>query len=826
MFLKTCILFGLLYFVLGNVNGQSKTVPKNPKDTGIVKVDSLKAAIVTASTRPHIKGDTLEYNTEYLKVPPNAVVEDLLRRLPGLQIDPDGTITYNGEKIKRLLVDGEEIFSDDPTMVTRNFDASKIARVQVLERKTDQAIFTGVDDGTRTKTVNLVMKESAKDGYFGKVEAGGNTVGYYNANGALGGFRDKEQFTALGLASNTGVLGFQGNSGSSPTQLSFLNGNNDALGASAGSGIPRFNAAALHYANTWKGPGDHLTASYQYSHFYTEPITVMQSLQQVPANVYGEYQKSQSVNQQDQHWLYATYECVLSPAKAFRFTFHGSSTKAENQLGSSETNMLNDTLVNSSGRTIRDNVSRRNVGGDASCRITLGKRPERDFSANIGAVEIDNTTSGYLYAINHFYATAPGIDIVDQRKQISNHSLSIDGSLGFTEPLWTGTVLALSYGLFRMTDDPLQGTYARGDGKYQTIVDSLSSHFSTETISQRASINLQGKTRRLSYTIGTDWIAYDCHQKDLLADSSLRIKYMNFAPRVFLTYNPNTTTSILLRYNAVTQQPSVAQLTPMTNNSDPLNITLGNPNLKPGLNQNIHLDFHHFRAWLINVGLNMSLTSNNISTKTTIDSLGRQISEPVNVNGGGSGGINLSVARKLFGFDIGFHGAGNYTRTVNFVNADFSRNDAYTGGGGMSVDKFVADKYSLQLSTNFTYFDQVSSINTAAPVRYWTQTHNSSLTLYLIRWFEVNTNASYTWQEKTSAFGSATSVLLWNAYVSRNFLHNKLVAKFQFNNMLNANAGISRTNTGNLNSESSTNILGRYWMVSAIYHFDKKFKKK
>src|SRR6185437_15171618 len=129
-------------------------------------------------------------------------------RLPGLQIAADGTITYNGQKIQRLLVDGEDIFGSDPTMVTRSFDASKISRVQILDRKSDQAIFTGIDDGSRTKTLNLVMKESAKDGYFGRAEAGGNTREYFNLNGALAAFHDKEQFTALGLSSNTGVLGF------------------------------------------------------------------------------------------------------------------------------------------------------------------------------------------------------------------------------------------------------------------------------------------------------------------------------------------------------------------------------------------------------------------------------------------------------------------------------------------------------------------------------------------------------------------------------------------------------------------------------------------
>lgn len=829
MFLKSSIFCLLLFFVLANVHGQSKIVPKNAKDTLPVKVDSLKAVIVTATLRPHMKGDTLEYNTERILMQPNAVVEELLRRLPGLQIDANGNITYNGEKIQHLLVDGEDIFGSDPTMVTRNFDASKIARVQILDRKSDQAIFTGIDDGTRTKTLNLVLKESARDGYFGKVEAGGNTAGYYNANGALAAFREKEQFTALGLASNTGITGFTSDAGGSYAGVSFLNGNADALGASAGTGIPRFEAAALHYANTWNGPGDHLTANYQYSYYYTQPVAATQTLQTEPDSVYGQDQRSQSTNQQDQHWVYAIYDWAPNVASAFRFTFHGSNSQGQNQFGSTGSSTFNDTLVNTSQRMIQDKVSRQNIGGDASWRIQIGKRPDRVFSVNAGATKVDITTNGYLYSLNQFYqpnGTIQSIDTVDQRKQIASHSLGIAGSLNYVEPLWKGAILGFSYGLSHTQDNPLQATFGRGDGKYQEMVDSLSSHFKTGAMSQRATVNLQGKAGHVSYTIGNDWIGYSYKQQDLIADSLLHVHYSNWAPRMLLNYTVNPATSFDFSYNAYTQQPSIAQLTPVTNNNDPLHITLGNPDLKPGFNQNFRFDIRRFKTWLMNLAFNMILSSNTISTKTTIDSLGRQISQPVNVNGGRTGGINFSLDRKILGFDAGLHAMGNYAQTVTYINADLSRNDAYTGGGGISLNKYVADKYSLQLNANFTWFDQVSSINTTAPVHYWTQSHQGLLTIYLIPDFEVGMSATYTWQEKTSAFTSSTSVLLWNGYVTRNFWHNKLVAKFQFNNILDANAGISRTNSGNINTQSSTNILGRYWMLSAAYHFDKKFKKK
>ena len=810
------------------MQGQTKDLPKKIKDTALPKSDSLKAVIVTATMRPRMKGDTLEYNTEHMQVPPNAAVEELLKRLPGLHVDPDGNITYNGEKIEHLLVDGQDIFGSDPTMVTRNFDASKIARVQLLDRKTDQAIFTGIDDGTRIKTLNLVMKESAKYGFFGKVEGGGDTKGYYSANGAFAAFRDREQFTALGLASNTGVLGF-GNGGGSMGSISFLNGNIDPLDASAGIGVPHFDAVALHYFNTWNGRQDDLNANYQYSRYFSQPVTRIQSIQTLPDSVYGQKQNNQSVNQQDQHWLYMVYNWTSNARSAFKLVVHGSNSQGENKLESEGINTINHSLMNVSERSIEDNVTKINVGGDVAWRVRIGRSTDRVFSAEASATKIDNTTNGYLYAVDQFYTSGAhlkNMDTIDQRKQIASHSLNIVTAINYVEPLWKGAVLDLSYRLSHTGDDPLQATYGRGGGKYQELVDSLSSHVKTELINQDVAVAIEGKLGFLNYIIYDDWLGYAYMQRDMMTDSLLRLHHSNLAPRMILRFSPGATTEIKFNYFASTPQPSVAQLTPVANNSDPLHVTIGNPGLKPGFSQDFRLDLRRFSTWLVNISFNMALMNNSISTKTTTDSLGRQISQPLNVGGGRTAAINFSVNRKVLGIDAGVYGTGTWARSVTFVNADLSQNDAYSGGGGISLNKYVPDKYGLQVRTNFTYFDQVSSVNTGAPIHYWTQNHQGSATLYFIRGFEVNTNVNYTWQEKTSAFGSNTSVLLWNVYVSRNFLHNKLVARFQLNNLLNQNSGVSRSNVGNVNTQSSTNILGRYWMFSLAYHFDKQFKKK
>ena len=774
-----------------------------------------------------MKGDTLEYSTEGIRLKPNAAVEELLGRLPGLQIDPSGNITFNGEKIQKLLVDGEDLFSTDPTIVTKNFNADMIARVQVLDRKSDQAAFTGIDDGNRTKALNLILKESSKKGYFGKVEAGADPQGTYNANGMLGSFKGREQFTALGLASNTGALGFNGNTGDPQSRLNVLNWTGDALGASAGAGIPRVAAMGLHYANSWDGKQDHVFGNYQFGHLYTQPVTVSRTVQTLPDSIYTQDEQSQSLNSQDQHLYYGTYDYVPDSLSALKLNFNGLNLQGQNQFNSTGSSSFNDTLVNSSVRTIRSQVDNQNLGGSLLWRSRARKKTGRSFSVIVGLNKTDNTTSGYLYAVNRFFQPGGRLlsaDTIDQRKQIRTNGVNLNAGLNFTQPLWKNVLLGVGYGVSRNDNDFLQYTWNKGDGKYEDFIDSLSTHYRGVTLTQNALMNLQGKSAHFTYTIGSNIVWYDYRQRDLLTDSNLRYRYVNFAPIAVMRYIVDPFTSFNFNYTASALQPSIAQLQPVKNNNDPLHIVLGNPDLRPSLVQNFGIWFRRLKPFVLNLNLNFGVTNNSISTKTYTDSLGRQISQAVNVGGTQNAVMNFSIIKKLvpLGVDAGFHAVAMYSRSVNYIDADLSRNDNYTSGGGFSLAKNVPDRYSVSINTNFSYFYNRSSVNVAAPTHYWAQNHYGQLSIFPFRGFEINTNANYTWQQKTGSFGNATSVLLWNGFVSQNFLQNQLTMRVSINNILDRNAGISRSNVGNTNSETTTNIMGRYWMLSGIWHFTHK----
>ncbi|RZM22131.1 MAG: carboxypeptidase regulatory-like domain-containing protein, partial [Pedobacter sp.] len=216
------------------------------------------------ATAIKIKGDTTEYNAGSYNITPNSKVEDLLKQLPGMQIDKDGKITAQGKAVNKVLVDGEEFFGDDPTLVTKNIRADMVDKVQLYDKKSDQATFTGIDDGERAKTINIKLKEDKKSGYFGKVEAGGGTDKFYQGQAMLNIFKNKERISAYGITGNTGVTGLgwedAGKYGSASMGMGdggemYFTSSGDDFGSwngrYDGQGIPSARTGGAHYENKW-----------------------------------------------------------------------------------------------------------------------------------------------------------------------------------------------------------------------------------------------------------------------------------------------------------------------------------------------------------------------------------------------------------------------------------------------------------------------------------------------------------------------------------------------------------------------------------------------
>jgi hypothetical protein len=792
------------------------------------KIDSLQAVVITpGDLRPHFRRDTVEYNTTHIRMNTNANVEEMIGRLPGLQVDLDGNITYNGQKIQRVLVDGQELFGSDLTIATRNLNADMIAKIQVLDSKSKEAQFTGIDDGQRTKTLNLILKEDSKKGYFIKTGVSAEGKRYYDVNGILGSFNRKQQVMVLGLASDIGSMGFNGVSGGLGTGLYLGSGVNDALDASAGTGIPKAIGGAAHYSNDWGVYGDHADGYYRYGHMFTRPFSNSLTEQVLPDSIYAQNQERSSVNKIDEQVFESHFSYNIDSFSAFQFTLRGGNSQGRNQLNSTSSGSFNDTLVNNNLRDIRSDVTSQNWYGDMMWRIQGRRRRERVFSilANISD-QMDNT-GGYLYSVNNFFQSHASLlssDTVDERKSILIDGFNLNTYMSFVEPVWKNTVLGLRYGITLNKSQTEQSTFDRGDGKYQELIDSLSSRYRDIFTTQRGTLNLQGQSKTFTYVLGADLLQYNYRENNLWNETVLKYHYLNFAPRVKATFNPNPSSGYSFEYSSTTQLPSVLQLQPTKNNNDPLHITLGNPNIRPSYSHFLGFNFHRGKSIRYTVGFTLGLVNNSISTKIYTDSLGRQVSQATNADGSGNGSLYFYLNTKLkpLGMDVGFTDKFSFGRMVNYVNNLLSKNDSYGVDFGFSLAKYVANVYNFRIVTNFLYTTTSSTINTGLKTSYWSQLHTAQLGFFPWKNWEINTNANYTWRQKTSIFDNHNSVLLWNAFLSRNFVDNRLTARLAINDILGQNAGITRSIAANQVSQTTSNMIGRYWMLSVLYRFTKK----
>ena len=786
------------------------------------RADTLTPVIVTPRTLvPRLRGDTLEYNTAHIKTRINATVEELLYRLPGVQVDQDGNITVNGLKIEKLLVDGKDFFGGNPTLVTRNFNADMISKVQVLDKKSDQSEFTGVDDGRRKKTLNLVLKEDSKRGHFLKTEAGGAPQGYYSVNGLLGSFKGSRQLAAVGMTANTGATGFSSDVEGVGSMLN-IGGGSDALEASAGTGIPKVAAGGLHYSEEWGKRGERFIGNYQYGRLVTAPLSRLVTSQILPDSIYLQQQQSASQNTQDQHGLNMNFQYAPDTVHLFNLYFTGNSTNGHNVFSSIGSSSFNDTLVNSSQRTIRSNVQNQGFSNNLMWQSRSKRKKERVFSIVMVMTRQENSTKGFLYSLNKFYkpgASQPRTDTTDQRKAISSDYMTVNGSFNYTEPLKKGAILALSYGLTYNFSQSKQATYGRGDGKYEAYIDSLSNHYQNNALIQQVTLNLQSQGNKLAYVIGGDLLHYSYTQTDFARDSIIRYQYLSFAPRINSRINIRPGKVINIDYNGSTQQPSIAQLQPVQNNNDPLHITLGNPGLHGSFSHRFGLRYASYAASAFTANLSFNLIANGISTKTYTDTLGRQVSQAVNVNGsyGANASVSFNKNIKAIDLNINFNPSLSFIRSVNYVNQYLSRNNNYTTGLGVAVSKFVPDKYNFMINSSLAYTYSSSSINVSQPLHYVNYSHYVMLSVFPLAGFEISTTGIYTWRQRLNNFDTRNSSILWNARIGKDLFKNLLNIRWQINDILEQNAGITRTSTANQTSESTVNIIGRYWMVTASW---------
>jgi hypothetical protein len=824
-----------------------------PNDLGNIfltlRSQILKEVIIKGANPIRMKGDTVEFTADSFAVRPGATAEDLLKRLPGIQVDKNGKITAQGETVQKVLVDGEEFFGDDPTLATRNIAANAVDKVQVFDKKSDQAAFTGIDDGQTTKTINLKLKNGKKNGYFGKISGGLGTDGYYENTAAANFFKNKRKLSFFGVAANTGKTGLNGtdagnygNNGMSTMSdgsgvMMFFGGSNDDFtnwsGSYNGQGVPIAWNAGAHYSNKYNDDKINLGGDYIFNQVSVGVNTNTISQLTLPDSTVNRTTDNNYSHYLDiQHSLSARYDVQLDSLDEVKVTVQGKLRHKDTHVqDTSSTYNQDSALLNNQGN--HQNYTGQNNSFNSTLlwqHKTHKKGRTISLSANENYTEIN--TTGYQYSIINGYegGILQSQDTTDQYKTSYSRNLTLVTKLTYTEPLFNNTYLTLDYGFDMLSGTSDKNAYNRdGVGKYAMLDSTYSNFYKLNILNNTGGAFFRKATKKITYSFGTDLGYTDYKQNNIYADSVQHRSFLNWYPRANFSYRAGGSTYLGINYYGNTTQPSLDQLQPVANNNNPLNIVMGNPDLKPSFTSRVNINFNKYNL-LADRGLyfwgGYTITDNAFGTRDSIDATGKSYSQTVNVSssqsGNLSGGFNFKWKKPDLHINLGPNV--NYSKNTNYVNGEI--NNTHSGNYGMTIglNKSKEKNYDFYVNAGANYNISRSSIQSATNINYWSYNLSGQASKDLPLKFLVSADCDMNFYEKTPVFTNH-NIALVNASLSKSFFKNAdLVLKVTVNDIFNQNTGFSRNISTNTATQTLYTAIHRYTMFSVTWNFAKNGK--
>jgi Outer membrane protein beta-barrel family/Carboxypeptidase regulatory-like domain len=793
-----------------------------------------------------IKGDTTEYKADSFQVGPNANVQDLLKRLPGLQVNAKGEITAQGQKVEKILVDGEEFFSDDPAVVSQNLRADVVDKVQVFDKKSEQAEFTGVDDGQKTKTINLELKDDKKKGYFGKLEAGTDFNQYRNGKAMINSFQKKQKIAAYLTHNNTSFEGLNWNE-----QRNFGNNSNSNMEVtedggimmwsegddfSRGQGLPQSTTGGLMYMNKWNKDKNSINSSFQYNNqdvngrngSITRTILPDTSFSNTTSEVFKSFRSRQKLNTQ--------YEWQIDSSSTLKVKANGAfiQGRKENKYTGQSLSEENN-IINKTERTLTNETENRDFTSELSWRKKL-KKKGRTISFTGNWSNNLKTGDGFLLADNSFFDKA-GAQIqqqdIDQKKTNNEQLQNIQTNLVYTEPLSKKIFLELTYKNAFNRNDAERNTLEKTPGNgtaYNSLVDSLSNHFLFRTTDHAGGFSFRFAEKKYTISVGSSVGNTQFNLDDLRKNEQRSKSFINLLPGASIKFNPKKQKSFTLSYNGNTQNPTLQQINPVIDNTDPLNITIGNQNLKQAFRHNLTLnisDYKIIKSKNFYLWSNFSFVNNAITNANRIDSLGRRINQSINVNGNYNGSVWA-----MYGFEVGkginlsFNTESSTGRFVNFVNGIQNISNNHELGLGFGISKWSDKWISFGFNAEAKYNMSRSSINKEAVTRYWSFNSYPNVDMnFKKQKLYVSLNGNFNVYERTETFRNQQNIFIINGSVRKTFTKtDAFEIKLSVNDLLNQNLGVQRNITSNFVSENTFQNIRRFWLLTFTWNFTKNGK--
>ncbi|SEA20445.1 Outer membrane receptor proteins, mostly Fe transport [Flavobacterium gillisiae] len=833
-------------------------VDETEKKLGTIALKSkieLLREVVIKSGSIRIKGDTTSYRASDFKVDANANVEELLKKLPGIQVGKDGVIKAMGETVQKVLVDGEEFFGDDPSMAVKNLRADAVKEVQVFDKKSDQAEFTGIDDGDSKKTINLRLKDDKKKGFFGKIDGANQPFtdadSRYNTNLLISSFKGKRKVSAFLLNGNTGQDGLGWEDGEkygardSNINMSMDDDGNVSYEWASGNtddepyvdtqnGFIKNTNAGLQYSNKWNDKQTlNLSPKYNKQIYTNNNSRVSQT--QVGETQLNENRSTTTNVNRGNFKLNATYDVKLDSINSLKITaktnfYRTDSDEFTNGVTTGEGGILK----NKQEKTFTTNSDKSSLFTSILFKHKFAKA-RRTFSVNSSWNILNTNSDNFLKSSNESYVDGEfsSRDDVDQNKIGDKTNQKFAVNFSYTEPLAKKIALQFAY---QITYDKGMNNYFTYDysditGKYDVIVNSLSNEFKQTMITNRPVMKLSYNAKKINYSIGSGFGFTSFDLLDQTLDKEYKQKYTNFFPSASFSYKYKNNGNLRVNYQGATTQPTLDQLQPLRNNQDFFNQILGNPDLKQSFTNSINLSQHSYDLLTetqIYQGLSFRTTSNLISYSRVIDpETAKTISKPINTNGNFSGNFYFGYGFKVKKIDlnVNLNPSFSYNKTVLSINDKLINSKNLNSGLSLFLYKSKEKKYDFSLSNTFSFNrnstsqnDEIKSFNT--------NNLNLNIGVYFREKWKISTDYNFVSRQKTIDFQDNLTNQLWNARLQRTFKSDEFTAYILVKDILNQNIGINRAIYQNTISEERNDRLKRYAMIGFTWNFKNSGESK
>lgn len=822
---------------------------------GTVKMEPdailLGEAVITGIVPPIVaKEDTLEFNADSYKTQPNAVVEDMFKKLPGVEVDDDGKITVQGKEVKKILIDGEEFFTDDPKVASKNLPANMIEKIQVVDRQSDEARFSGVDDGEEETIINLTVKKGMKQGWFGTAQAGGGTEmevlnGMYELNAMANRFVDNNQFSILGSLNNTN------NQGATDLGASMFSGSSRMMaGGNRGTGTSGMLGGNFNVGTKDKSLRIGGDVGYMGSDRYYDSRSEQQNFLTNDSSSFVN-RDGENINRSHSFGMNFRLRWEIDTLTRLEFMPHFGFNKShlennsysETMGGYRDAELAYRDSVNDQRTRSQSDGQGYNLSGRLSFSRAFKSDPRRRFSFSFNYSTNRNEENGTTNDVLNFYR----LGILDSTRMQNDDNIqsgaSYNARVTYVEPLSDHYYLNFVYQYRYNNSNSDAYTYNIDEAGNYVELDSLGMPIADENYSNvsrslyrthRGEISLRGVYSKLNFNAGVR-LEHQKRETRYLFGSNvgndITQRSLNFSPTLRLRYRITKHKNLRIDYRGNTSQPSARQLQASPDITNPLNIYIGNPELKSEFSHRVSMRYNSYNIdtyQSFTIGADGRATQNGIVEKTIYNASGGRTRTPVNVNGEWNASVwafyNMPFKRnKKFSFNSNTRLA--YDNSVGFVSLGGNTDSEKNISRNANIREYLSLRYSSEL-----FNASIGGNYAISYVKNTMQTDNDQTTMDFgaraeIDWFlpcgvSIGSDCRY---RGTAGYaeGYNQNKVIWNASVAYSFLEKKnATIRFKVYDILRQNTNISRSVTGTYIQDQETNAIGSYCMLYFAYQFN------